>query len=823
MPSGDTGHQLARDVREQFARRIGAVLPRLSATAGEFLEKTLHGSLRGLPVTPQEALEAPRAFDKARQQWEQAARRHWLQVAHGGSLLDATPPTGDDQLELVDDIVVEGKILAARLGSSINEAVAGIWAQLQIRMQRLEYSGQLASDDPLRAEVFVRCLLIAWRECGLSQPVWTLVQKGLKPVLIQTYEEAYAAANDVLFEAGIPAELDLKARVRRTLDPAAASTAAGSFAGSAHEPSWGRTTGGAKMTAAHAAVAGGHGGLTQAPAEPVNAYRAQPIWSRSLPMPASARHDTGLAHRRFQEHATALAEQQYGRLSLAWALRQRPQELWTQLEGLLAQQVPGYAAATTRAAGLTLSPALVQALAEPATQFIATEAVTGVDGMQDAALAAAEFPVGVLAHRLRQRANALKSRAEKPNERAVIEVVALMFQAILAEDSIAAGIKVWFARLQVPVLRIALNDPDFFTAEEHPTRQLIDRMGGCAMGLDAASVPTDPLESEIQRIVRIIEQYPDIGGRVFGVMLREFEKFLEGWLTDSEPMQRATSLAQRVEQREALVVQYSIELAHRLKTLPVSEAVRQFLFQVWSDVLAVAAVRSGAHHADTQRFKVAATELIRATSVQPDRQRRTQMMQGLASLLALLREGMRSVGLAESAQEEHIRQLKDAVLLAFQGKGEGLSSSQLTQFAQALDTLEDVVSDDPEGDMMLDPGVIELMFGEDSAAVITVIDDGGEPPTPEVLAAVRELPRGGWFTLDFDGQATHVQYVWRSQRGQLHLFATGGQKTFLVQTQRLAGFFQGGLITPVAAESLMLKATREALTRLQEAPEELLQ
>lgn len=823
MPTADSGQQLATEVREKFAHNVAQVLPRIATTVGELLENAVRGNLRGLSVSPQEILEAPRAFDRVRQSWELAARRHWLRVAHGGRLDEAGRAGRPAKLELVDDTVVEGKILAARLGSSINEAVAEVWAQLQIRIQRLEYSSQLASDDPLRAEVFVRCLLFAWRECGLSQGLWSLLQDGLKPLLNQAYERAYAEANQVLVAAGVPAELDLKARVRRTMDPAAI-TAAGSFAGSDPQHSGYTTRGSAGRLAELAAALDGY--AAGGPQQPVNAYRAAPIWTESIPRAAAAdpSESASLARQRVREHASALASQQYGRLSLAWALRQRPQELWTQLEGLLARQIPGFSAAT-QVSGLTLSPGLLQALAEPGTGFLGTVVVTRPDAAHDLVpvTAASAPPVGAIAHQLRQRADALKSQTEKPNERAVIEVVALMFQAILAEESIAAGIKVWFARLQVPVLRVALGDPEFFTADEHPTRQLIDRMGGCAMGLDAATVPAEPLAAEIERIVRVIEQYPDIGAKVFGAMLREFEKFLETWLTDSEPIQRATSLAQRVEQREALVVQYSIELANLLKALPVSEVVRQFLFKIWSDVLAVATVRSGAQHGDTQRYKAAATDLIRATSVQPDRERRNAVVRDLAELLALLREGMNAVGLDEAAQEVHIRNLKEAVMLAFQGKGEGLSSAKLTQFADALDTLEDVVTDDPEGDMMLDPGVIELMFGEDSAAVITVIAAGGEPPTKELLDAVNGLPRGSWYTLDFEGHVSHVRYVWRSQRGQLHLFATGGQKTFLVQTQRLAGYFQAGLITPVSAESLMIKATREALTRLQQAPEELLQ
>ena len=56
-----------------------------------------------------------------------------------------------------------------------------------------------------------------------------------------------------------------------------------------------------------------------------------------------------------------------------------------------------------------------------------------------------------------------------------------MFQSILQEDRIPPGIRVWFARLQMPVLRVALAEPDFFGTLNHPARQLIDRMGSCVM------------------------------------------------------------------------------------------------------------------------------------------------------------------------------------------------------------------------------------------------------------------------------------------------------------------------------------------------------
>ena len=155
-----------------------------------------------------------------------------------------------------------------------------------------------------------------------------------------------------------------------------------------------------------------------------------------------------------------------------------------------------------------------------------------------------------------------------------------------------AALRVYFARLQMPVLRVALAEPDFFSGADHPARRLIDRMGACVMGLDSASGAVgDALEKEIKRVVQVVEAYPDTGRRVFQTVLGEFEKFLEHYFsTENEATRKGVSLAQQVEQRETMAIQYTIELRKMLNEVPVQDGVRDFLFQTWADVLAVTAV-----------------------------------------------------------------------------------------------------------------------------------------------------------------------------------------------------------------------------------------
>ena len=69
---------------------------------------------------------------------------------------------------------------------------------------------------------------------------------------------------------------------------------------------------------------------------------------------------------------------------------------------------------------------------------------------------------------LREQKQALKTTANTQEERATIEVVALLFASILTEDRIPSAVRVWFARLQMPTLRVAMAEPDFFSSAQHP-------------------------------------------------------------------------------------------------------------------------------------------------------------------------------------------------------------------------------------------------------------------------------------------------------------------------------------------------------------------
>jgi hypothetical protein len=91
-----------------------------------------------------------------------------------------------------------------------------------------------------------------------------------------------------------------------------------------------------------------------------------------------------------------------------------------------------------------------------------------------------------------------------------------------------------------------------------------------------------------------------------------------------------------------------------------------------------------------------------------------------------------------------------------------------------------------------------------------------------MVAWAKELHLGSWYTLDHNGQITQVQLAWRSERKHLNLFAASTGKSFLIQAGRLAAYLQAGLLLPQEEEALTVRATRDALAKLEANPERLL-
>lgn len=758
---------LARQAREQFVAEAGAVFAELA----DAIQARLAALADQVSNTRnmQERRDALLAFQKLRAGWLDDVQRAWRK-----SLEPAVAPARDSQatqlLSLMGDDEVENNILASRLVQAVLEKTSWELNDLRLRIQRLQGEREMDSHDAFRPEVLANVVVQAWTRCGLDRVVWALVNDVIRHHVVDRLLEAYHHANEFLIQRGVMPEIDLRPQVKRSVGGVSTRRSAdGPHTGADGHSDGSGLSGGGVYSGGQAPVGSG-----------------RPAASR---LADETRMLTG---------STPLAR-----------VRMRAQGVIGQLKRLLGDRVSGY----DMAHPVPASPALVQAISDiEATQLVPYEG-----GDVDYGAPA----VAQVVHQIRERTTALKSKATSANEKATIEIVALMFQSILAEERIPASVRVWFARLQMPVLRVALAEPEFFGTLQHPARQLIDRMGSCVMGFDARAIGGTALESEIKRVVQVIEQYPETGRRVFQLVHDEFQKFLAKFLTEKGATQRVVTVAQQVEQKETLAIQYTIEIRNMLNTMTVRDEIRDFLFKVWAEVLALSAVKNGPQHEETLSLKRAAVDLVWAASAKPNRSERARVIQDLPKLLQLLRQGMTQLNLDGAAQEAHLKVIGDTLADAFLSKTAAIEQSQIDVMARRLANLEDFVTDDGTGELPFDAESLELMLGIDASS-IEVVSDGGSRPTEAMLGWAQELELGSWFSLDHNSKLSQAQYIWRSERKQLHLFASTDGRSYLIQARRLAAYLQAGLLVPTEEEALTVRATREALAKLDANPERLL-
>jgi hypothetical protein len=672
-----------------------------------------------------------------------------------GSSLDR-----NTKLSLVDDDTIEHEILSSHLALAMMDRSSWEFTDLRSRMNVLEGRAELDNNDILRPHVLARIVSSSWLASGLTQDTWRMLQTVLHEEFAHFAEEGYHETNRFLLERQVLPEVDLRPFIRRSR----LSNTRG-FGGSG----------------GHAASVPGSGsGAT------MSGGRAE-VGEETRLMTRAAGLSRGIDH----------AEAVLGRLNR-----------------LIGRQLPEFA--VTASAPVAASPRLKVAIAD-AQQGIARR----LSGGTGRSTVAGVVSTPALLEELNERKQALKQAASTPVERATIEIVALLFQSILTEERIPSAVRVWFARLQMPVLRVAVSEPDFFATVDHPARRLIDRMGACVMGFDATSKAIgDILQKEIKRVVQVVEAYPDTGRRVFQTVLVEFEKFLEHYFkNENEASRKGVSLAQQVEQRETLAIQYTIELRKMLNEVPVQEGVREFLFQVWADVLAMAAVKAGNQSDATKEMKRAAADLIWSASAKVSREERAEVIRRLPPLLKTLRDGMDHAGVPTEKQDEHIQRLNNSLAAAFTAKAAAIPHERLEELMGRLETLEELLPD--SADLEIDESMIHDLSGHESSE-LEVVAEGGSMPTPAMISWARELQVGTWYMLDYRSRNEAVQLAWHGMRRQLTLFVSPQGRGVLFQQNRLAAFLQAGLLVPAQEESLTVRATRSAMAKLDGDPSRLL-
>lgn len=198
----------------------------------------------------------------------------------------------------------------------------------------------------------------------------------------------------------------------------------------------------------------------------------------------------------------------------------------------------------------------------------------------------------------------LRQATSTPLDHMVIDVVASLFDAILADPKVPPQMARLLGRLQLPVLRAALGDTSFFAKRNHPVRRFINRLASLACSFEDFN--RDPGLSFLQRVSGLVE---DIANgdferiKTYENQLDQLEAFMaeQGQQALAAQGNDAAALLERKEAEARQRLQYQRQTEKALADLPLPEFLRRFLSRDWSAVIVYSAAKGEAQELMARR------------------------------------------------------------------------------------------------------------------------------------------------------------------------------------------------------------------------------
>lgn len=131
----------------------------------------------------------------------------------------------------------------------------------------------------------------------------------------------------------------------------------------------------------------------------------------------------------------------------------------------------------------------------------------------------------------------------------IIDIVDMLFDFILDDDHLPTITKALLARLQIPMIKVALVDRGFLGAKQHPAKKLLNLMAKASVGLgNDVTRENCPLIEKIDTVVNRICTDFSTDTTIFEELLQAFEQFL----VDETECERQTQEVsrQRIQKRE---------------------------------------------------------------------------------------------------------------------------------------------------------------------------------------------------------------------------------------------------------------------------------
>lgn len=379
-------------------------------------------------------------------------------------------------------------------------------------------------------------------------------------------------------------------------------------------------------------------------------------------------------------------------------------------------------------------------------------------------------------------------------DRGTVDALAEVFDFVFSDRSIPPQMKVVIGRLQIPVLKAAMMDRDFFQSGNHPARKLVDTLASASVGWVPEKGENDPLFVRIERTVqRVLNEFED-DLALFSDLLLEFTEFL--FESEQQAEKNVEPVAKKERDHEALaaarahaddIVRERINVhtaQHKLAPF-----LAPFLTNQWRDVVANAWLEHEEKPDDWTAAVETMDRLIWSTQPKTSSEDRRQLVDVLPELVRKINSGLDEIKWDGQDRATFTRRLIGTHMLAIRMKAQ----------AEPQDSKAAALEDHASAEAMqaLDQRIANKLAGQ-----IDGYDD-----------AAHELARGTWFEFS---EAGGVQYrcklSWVSPMRTRFLFTNrDGFEAFVRSEREVANMLRLGTLRALDQAPIVSRAIDKLL------------
>ncbi|MES9964582.1 MAG: DUF1631 domain-containing protein [Candidatus Sedimenticola sp. 20ELBAFRAG] len=371
-------------------------------------------------------------------------------------------------------------------------------------------------------------------------------------------------------------------------------------------------------------------------------------------------------------------------------------------------------------------------------------------------------------------------------EEDVIDVISMLFEFILDDHTIPDAMKTLLSRLQIPMLKVAIQDREFFSKKTHPARQLLNNLAKSAVGWSESKGRTEGgLYTRISTIVeRIVNEYvSDV--RLFAELNEQFIAFLDRESRGAEIAEaRATQVTEGKERLNSTRERVFDQIRESLSGYTsYPEVVAALVADAWKDVLLLVALRKGLDSDDWTYGIDLLDKLLWSVQPKATREERQELLQAIPGLLKGFRAGLTDISYDQHKMTRVFKELQMCHLYCLKGKEAKGHISQAEVKSMLITSTHTVPATAPARE--------EPVKSADSTDVASQ-DDASADDT--FLEQAKALEVGSWLEMaGTGGERFRAKLAWRSDVSGRCLFVNRkGMKVAELQLEGVALWLKEG-------------------------------